>query len=172
MPEGHRSKPNSGCAVPTSFCELGQIKLSGWPLLPTALFATVRNVTARLPCRCQYRRMLRKKAKTKPRNAILARVTKEMANPRVARSAREPERNLGTARNPEQPVATLAGRAGKIIPSSHPNGSENVLIGVDGIDSGYRDGLIKNSLADENGDKVRLKKRAHVEVAITAEPEE
>jgi hypothetical protein len=36
----------------------------------------------------------------------------------------------------------------------------------------HRDLRIQNILADENGDDVRLRKGAHVEVTVSAEPDE
>ncbi len=72
--------------------------------------------------RCQDRWMLNKKGK-KPGSATRASVEKEMAKPRMARSARITELNLYTARIPE-----------------HPSQPEKAQIAVDGsegcIDSG------------------------------------
>jgi uncharacterized protein YfaS (alpha-2-macroglobulin family) len=47
---------------------------------------------------------------------------------------------------------------------------EKAQIAVDEADHGYRDLRIENTLTDEHGDDVRLKKGAHVEVTVTAEP--
>jgi hypothetical protein len=113
--------------------------------------------------------MIHKKAKKEPGNTTLANVRKEMAKPRMARSARISELNLDTARNPEQPSATMPGTVDKIIPSPGPSQPEKAQIAVDGADHRYRDLRIENTLTDENGDDVKLKKRAHVEVTITAE---
>ena len=52
-------------------------------------------------------RMMHKKAKKELGNATRASVMKEMAKPRIARSARIAELNLDTARIPEQPSATV-----------------------------------------------------------------
>jgi hypothetical protein len=41
-------------------------------------------------------------------------------------------------------------------------------IAIEGADHRYRDLRIENSLGDEHGDEVRLKKGAHVEVTVTA----
>jgi hypothetical protein len=94
-----------------------------------------------------------------------------MAEPRMARSARIAEQNLDTARTPEQPSATLSGTVDKIIPSLSPSQPEKAQIAVDGADHKYRDLRIENTLTDENGDDVRLKKGADVEITVTAEPE-
>ena len=93
-----------------------------------------------------------------------------MAKPRMARSARIAELNLDTARIPEQPSTTMPGTVDKIIPSPRPSQPEKAQIAVDGADHRYRDLRIENTLTDEHGDDVRLKKGAHVEVTVTAEP--
>jgi hypothetical protein len=112
--------------------------------------------------------MLHKKGKKEPSNALLVGIKKEMAIPRVARSARITEVNLDTARIPEQPSTTMSGTVDKIIPSPRPSQPEKAQIAVDGADHRHRDLRIENTLTDENGDDVRLKKGAHVEVTVTA----
>ena len=93
-----------------------------------------------------------------------------MAKPRIARSARVAERVLDTERIPEGPSTTMPGTVDKIIPSPHPSQPEKAQVAVKGADPRYRDLRIKNTLTDENGDNVRLKKGAHVEVTVTADP--
>ena len=117
--------------------------------------------------------MLHKKAKKakKEHEAIRASVKKEMAKPRMARSARITELKLDTARVPERPSTTMPGTVDKIIPSLRPRQPEKAQIAVDGADHRYRDLRIENTLTDEHGDDVRLKKGTHVEVTVTAEPE-
>jgi hypothetical protein len=115
--------------------------------------------------------MLHKKASKESGNATRAGVSKEMAKPRMARSARIAELNLDAARIPEQPSATMPGTVDKIIPSARPNQPEEAQIAVEGDDHRHRDLRIENTLTDENGDDVRLKKGAHVEVTVTVEPE-
>jgi hypothetical protein len=112
--------------------------------------------------------MLDNKHKKASADATVARVQKEMAKPRMAKSARITELNLDTSRIPEQPSTTMAGSVDKIIPSPVPNQSEKAQIGVDAADYGHRDLRIENILTDEHGDDVRLKKGAHVEVTVTA----
>jgi hypothetical protein len=114
--------------------------------------------------------MLHKKSKKVPRNATHATVKKEMAKPRMARSARITELNLDTSRIPEQPSTTMPGTVDKIIPSPRPSRPEQAQIAVEGADHRYRDLRIENTLTDEHGDDVKLKKGAHVEVTVTAEP--
>ena len=111
---------------------------------------------------------MHKKSKKKLRNATRADVKKEVAKPRMARSARIAELNLDTARNPEQPSTTMPGTVDKIIPSKRSSQPEKAQIAVDGADDRYRDLRIENTLIDEHGDDVRLKKGAHVEVTVAA----
>ncbi len=71
----------------------------------------------------------------------------------------------------EKPSATLPGTVEKIIKPPHPSQPEKAQIVVEGADHLYREIRIENELTDENGDKVRLKPGAHVEVTVEAEPE-
>jgi len=103
-------------------------------------------------------------------NATQASVKKEMAKPRMAKSARTTERNLDTGRIPERPSTTMPGTVDKIIPSTRLSQPEKAQIAVEGADHRYGDLRIENTLTDENGDDVRLKKGAHVEVTVAAEP--
>src|ERR1700691_6158090 len=114
--------------------------------------------------------MLNKKIKKETSNTTRAAVEKEMAKPRMARSARIAALNLDTARIPEQPSATLPATVDKIIPSPGPSRPEKAQIAIDGADRGYRDLRIENTLSDGHGDDVKLKKGAHVDVTVTAEP--
>ena len=113
--------------------------------------------------------MLHKKSNEESGNAIRSSVKKEMAKPRTARSARIRELNLDTARISEQPSTTMPGTVDKIIPSAHQSQPEKAQIAVGGADHGYRDLRIENTLTDENGDDVKLKKGAHVEITVSAE---
>jgi hypothetical protein len=116
------------------------------------------------------RRKKAKKVKKKSDYATRASVKKEMAKPRMARSARIAELNLNTARIREQPSTTMPGTVDKIIPSRRPSQPEKAQIAVDSTDHRHRDLRIENTLTDEHGDDVKLKKGAHVEVTVTAEP--
>jgi hypothetical protein len=113
--------------------------------------------------------MLDKKAKKRKFNSIRAIVEKEMAKPRMAKSARIAERNLDPARIPQEPTVILPGTVNKIIPSPRPSQREKAHIAVDGADHRYRNLRIENAFTDENGDDVRLQKGAHVEVTVTAD---
>jgi hypothetical protein len=113
--------------------------------------------------------MLHKRSKKEPGNTTHTSVKKEMAKPRMARSARIAELNLDTARIPEQPSAIMPGTVDKIIPSARPSQPEEAQIAVDTADVQYRDLRIENVLTDEHGDDVKLKKGARVAVTVTAE---
>ncbi len=70
----------------------------------------------------------------------------------------------------EKPSVTLPGTVEKIIKPVHPREPEKAQITVEGADELYQEIRIENSLTDENGDKVRLKKGAQVDVTVEAEP--
>jgi hypothetical protein len=110
--------------------------------------------------------MLNKKRRKETSNATRASVEKEMAKPRMAKSARI--LSLDTARIQEQPSTTMPGTVNKIIRSPRPSQPEKAQIAVEGTDQRQRHLRIENALTDENGDDVRLKKGAHVEVTVTA----
>ena len=114
--------------------------------------------------------MQHKKEEKELTDATRASVKKEMAQPRMAKSARITALNLDTARIPEPPAATMSGTVDKIIPPGRPNQPEKAQIAVDRADHGHRKLRIENTLTDEHGEDVRLKKGAHVEVTVTAEP--
>jgi hypothetical protein len=117
--------------------------------------------------------MLRKKAKTarrEPGDALRASVRKEMAEPRMAKSARTMERTLDRGRIPVRPNTSMSGTVDKITPSRSRRRPEEAQIGVDKAARRHRDLRIENSLTDDSSDEVKLKKGAHVEVTIEAEP--
>jgi hypothetical protein len=130
----------------------------------------VRNGTEFLQSRYHDANVPHKRTKRDSDKATRASVSSEMAKPRMARSARLAELNLDTARIPEQPSTTMPGTVGKIISSPRPSQPEKAQITVEGADPRHRDLRIENALTDENGDDVRLKKGAHVEVTVAAEP--
>jgi hypothetical protein len=111
---------------------------------------------------------LRKKNDKKAQDATNASVKKEMAEPRMARSARIAELNLESGRTPDRPSASMPGTVEKIIPAPRPSKPEKAQIAVEAPDSRYRDLRIENTLIDEHGVDVKLKKGAHVEVTVTA----
>ena len=114
--------------------------------------------------------MLHKKAKK--RLSALVSVAKEMAKPRIARSARIAELKLDTTRIPGRPSLSMPGTVEKIIPSRRPSQPEKAQITVDGADRPHRNLRFENSLVDGHGDDVKLREGAHVEVTVTAEPED
>ena len=69
----------------------------------------------------------------------------------------------------EKPNVTLPGTVEKIIKSPDPSEPEKAQISVKGGDPLYQEIRIENALKDENGDPVRLKKGAEVDVTVEAE---
>jgi hypothetical protein len=112
--------------------------------------------------------VLHKKVTTEATEATRASVEKEMAMPRMAKSARIAERNLDAKRTAEQPSTSMPGTVEKIIPASGPNQSEKAQIAVDVPDQQHRKLRIENDLTDEHGDDVKLKKGGRVEITVAA----
>ena len=70
---------------------------------------------------------------------------------------------------PEKPSVTLPGKVEKIIPGPVPAIPDKAQIAVEGADDLYKEIRVENTLQDENGKPVALKKGADVEVTIEAE---
>jgi hypothetical protein len=68
----------------------------------------------------------------------------------------------------EKPSTTLPATVEKIIKPVTPGDPEKAQIAIEGADHLYREIRIENTLTDENGDKVRLKQGAEVEVTVEA----
>jgi len=68
----------------------------------------------------------------------------------------------------KKPNVTLPGTVEKIIPAAGQE-PEKAQIIVEGADDLYREVRIENTLQDADGNQVRLKKDAGVEVTIEAE---
>jgi uncharacterized protein YfaS (alpha-2-macroglobulin family) len=112
---------------------------------------------------------LRRKKQTRQEIATRADIKKEMAQPRMSRSARIAELNLRAARIPEPPAISMAGKVDNVIPSPRPSQPEKAQIPVDVPEKrGFRDLRIENALVDEHGDDVKLKKGARVEITATS----
>ena len=62
----------------------------------------------------------------------------------------------------------MSGTVDKIIPSPQPSQAEQANIIVDVPDKRYRNLRIENTLTDEHGDDVSLKKGAQVDVTLTS----
>ena len=112
--------------------------------------------------------MFHKKAKKQSHSTIRASVTKEMAEPRMSRSAQIVKNNMDSSRIVEPPSVTMPGTVDKII-SRRPTQPEKAQIKVDGADLHHRELRIKNVLTDENGKDASLKEGAHVEVTVASE---
>ena len=87
----------------------------------------------------------------------------------MAKSARIMRRKLDTGRTLQQPSTTVTGKVAKIISPGNRKQPEKAQIAVDKATPKYRNLRIENSLTDEHGDEVKLKKGAHVEVTVAAE---
>ena len=70
----------------------------------------------------------------------------------------------------EKPSTTLNATVEKIIKPVSPKEPEKAQIAVEGADHLYRELRIDNTLITEDGEKVRLKPGAEVEVTIEADP--
>jgi hypothetical protein len=91
--------------------------------------------------------MLRRKGKKELDNSTQASVKKEMAKPRMAKSARIADLNLDSARSSEQPSTTLPGTVDRVITSPRLSQPEKIQI-VNGADRRYRNLRIENTLTD------------------------
>jgi hypothetical protein len=72
----------------------------------------------------------------------------------------------------KKPNVTLPGKVEKVIESPHPAEPEKAQISVEGGDPLYKEIRIENKLKDENGQNVRLKEGAEVEVTLEADKNE
>jgi uncharacterized protein YfaS (alpha-2-macroglobulin family) len=84
--------------------------------------------------------------------------------------ARSNDRTMGGQVMSEKPSMTRLGVVQKIIKSAIPGLPEKAEIAVEGADELYREIRIENSLIDEHGEKVTLKRGATVNVTIEADP--
>jgi hypothetical protein len=71
----------------------------------------------------------------------------------------------------EKPSVTLPGTVEKIVESPRTGVPEKAQISIERADDLYREIRIENSLTDENGNEVALKKGAEVEVTVEADKE-
>lgn len=71
----------------------------------------------------------------------------------------------------DKPSVTLPGTVEKIIKPMIPDLPEKAQISVAGAEHLYKEIRIDNVMHDENGQKVKLKPGAEVEVTVAAGPE-
>ena len=128
----------------------------------------MQNGTAAIPSPLHNPFMAHKKNKKEPDFAKYASVKKELAKPRMAKSARKAKLNMNIMRIPELPSTSMPGTVDKIIPSPRPSQPENAWIAVNDPGRRPQNLRIENTLTDEHGDEVRLKKGAHVEITVTS----
>ena len=72
----------------------------------------------------------------------------------------------------KKPKTTKPGKVEKIIKPPYSCGPEKAQIVVDGADDLYKEIRIENTLEGEDGESVRLKEGAIVDVTIEADPKE
>ena len=72
----------------------------------------------------------------------------------------------------EKATTTRPGTVQRIIKPPFSGQPEKAEIAVQGADDLYKEIRIENARTDKNGDEVSLKKGAHVEVKIEADPKE
>jgi hypothetical protein len=68
--------------------------------------------------------------------------------------------------------STKTGTVEKIIKSPYPEEPEKAQIAVEGADDLYKEIRIENTFENENGEKVKLKVGAHVDVTVEADSKE
>jgi hypothetical protein len=82
--------------------------------------------------------MLHTKTKNQSSKTLRVSITKEMAKPCVAKSARIAELNLDTKRTPGQSSTSVPGTVDKIIPSSRPSQPQKAHIALAEANDGQR----------------------------------
>ncbi|HEX3322814.1 MAG TPA: hypothetical protein VHR84_19055 [Terriglobales bacterium] len=71
----------------------------------------------------------------------------------------------------EKASVTLPGKVEKVIEPQSLGEPEKVQISIEDADALYREIRVENSLTDEDGNEVRLKEGADVDVKVEAEDE-
>jgi len=71
----------------------------------------------------------------------------------------------------EKASVTLPGKVEKVIEPQRLGEPEKVQISIEDADALYREIRVENSLTDEDGNEVRLKEGADVDVKVEAEDE-
>ena|ERR1700722_2584700 len=112
--------------------------------------------------------MIHKKVKKESGTAVRDSVRTEMAKPRMARSAKIAELNLDASGILEEPRVRWPRTVDKIVPSPRSRQPEKAHAAMGGAGRLYRVLRTENTLTDENGDDVKLKKGARVGVNVNA----
>ena len=74
-------------------------------------------------------------------------------------------------RTEEKATVILTGTVEKVIPPLTPNQPEKAEIAIEGAEDLYKEIRVENTLQDESGNEVALKKGAKVDVTIEAAAE-
>jgi hypothetical protein len=69
----------------------------------------------------------------------------------------------------EKPAVTLPATVEKIVQPVNPKSPEIAEIHIEGADPLYREIRVENTLKNEAGEEVKLKKGSHVDVTIEAD---
>jgi hypothetical protein len=85
------------------------------------------------------------------------------------RESRDDRETMSDAEEKKKPNITLPGKVQKIIKT--PGDSEKAEIAIDGADDLYKEIRIDNTLKDADGNKVRLKQGADIDVTLEAPPD-
>jgi len=94
----------------------------------------------------------------------LAALKRELERPRIK------ETRMGNKSDvTDKPNVTLPGKVEKIIETPDSHEPEQAQISVEGAETLYKELRIENTLTDENGNEVRLKEGADVDVKVEAD---
>jgi hypothetical protein len=69
----------------------------------------------------------------------------------------------------DKPTVTLPATVEKIVQPVNPKNPEMVEIHIEGADPLYREIRVENTLTNDAGEEVKLKKGSHVDVTIEAD---
>lgn len=108
-----------------------------------------------------------KKESVRRHEERLRRIREVSANYLLALKKKEAGEERGVAMK-EKPKVTLPARVEKVIEPKAPHETEKAQISVEQADPLYQEVRIENKLKDENGNEVRLKEGAEVEVTVEA----
>jgi hypothetical protein len=77
--------------------------------------------------------------------------------------------NAKMNRSRKRATKRMTGKVERVIPAPHPTLPEKVEVGIEQADHLYREIRIDNELQTDDGERVRLKPGAEVDVEIEAE---
>jgi hypothetical protein len=104
-------------------------------------------------------------AQYKQRHSRIKKLTQELA----ALDGQQSAPSRGSVMSQKKKRKKLRGTVEKVIKPTLPGEPEKAQIGIEKADDLYREIRIENVLTDENGDQVRLKRGAEVDVIVEAD---